>query len=435
MGRAFLGVLMALAAGSSAYAATPDAGRSGGGMSMDLVRLSPLGDRYAFRATTTGAPRIIVATTDNKVLLSLPVGSANVEDLEWAGDDHLLITNTSSQVVDPAHVAASKSPLTTVVAVNITTQKAINVFIDPPQQRVVTAVFGNFGTAQIDGHWYGYFGGYTYETSTLGQVIRHDDEFNFFMDLYRVDLDTGAYNVAAYGEPGVSGWLVTPDGKVVAHTIYDKKSQNWWVKRGPLDGAELASGSVHEHDHGARLVSLGRDPGTVLVQVDNQGATKLLEIPLAGGAPLATVADSKGDELLVDRANDEWIGTVGNGGQLNTPTAGASPTTAFAKLQAVYSAFDGQHPSLVSASTDFNSIILWTPTDDKTGTLWLVNIAKQSADRLGSGPKPAAVGGLVNTLDWNSALDVAMQGMDMITPGVMGNSLPIHIGATSVGTR
>ncbi len=428
MKRILLGAVSALAIGLTAYAAqaqapAPAAASAGPQLTWNLVRLSPQGDRYAFLAKQGSVQRIVVANAaDNSVLLSIPATPDAVKDLEWAGEDHLLITNVTNATVDPAHFKGTKSNLTSVVAINLATHKAINVFIDPVQPRVVSAVFGQYGAAQIDGHWYGFFGDVPYETSSLGSVVRHDIDFNIYPDLYRVDLDTGEISVAAHGEPGITGWLIAPDGSVVATAVYDHKYKSWVIRRGGHGGPTLLSGS--SPDHGPALISFGRSPDTVLVKIEDKGATKLLELPLAGGAAESPVDDKTAHDVLVDRATDRWLGAANDDGQLDALATG-SP--AAARLKAVFSAFDGQKPRLVSASADFNSVILWTPADGGSGTYWHVDIAKQSADQLATGPAPENTGS-ADALEWKSEEDVSMMGMQMITPGQGNQSLPLHFG-------
>jgi hypothetical protein len=63
---------------------------------VELMRLSPEGDRFAFVAVSGEARKLYVATLDGKALLATPVGQAKVRDLEWVGEDHLLATTSAT---------------------------------------------------------------------------------------------------------------------------------------------------------------------------------------------------------------------------------------------------------------------------------------------------------------------------------------------------
>ncbi len=396
------------------------AAQAGGPLSMSLVRLSPSGKLYAFLADAGGAKRVVVATADNKVLLSIPASATQaMQDIEWAGEGHLLITNDTSVPLDPQYFEQHRDDVASVTAVNLDTHAAINVFVSPSQQRVVSAVIGQYGTARIGGHWYGYFGAYPYDTSSLGSVVRHDADFKaiasfeFYPDLYRVDLDTGALSVAAYGEPGAYGWLVTPDGQVVANAVFDQKSKTWSLHRGARGGATLLSGGGS--DQGPVLVSLGPAPDTVVAKLQDKSGARLVELPLSPGAGAARPAvEDSALSVLVDRATDRWIGTADDNGQLDA-TAEASP--AAAKIKAAFAPFDGEKPRLVSASADFNTMVVWTPAQGADGTYWRVDIGQQSAVPIGSGPTPKPAGAAAR-ITFKADLAMRWQGEQMISAPV-----------------
>ena len=421
-----LAVLCAVGcAASPSLAADPSPVEAYGKLpAMDMVTLSPSGNRYAFVVDMHGERIVGVAGTDNSAPLEFPVGKVKVVQMTWAGDDHLVIRTSATAKLDRAAFTRSKSELNAAVVLNVATQKAISVFIDPYKQRVVQSVFGYFGSYQIDGHWYGFFSTYTYESSSTGMVIRHAGGW-VVPDLYKVDLDTGDIHLVTFGESYLHGWLVSPDGRVVARSLYDQRYQDWQIRTGALNGTTLLRGSGRYG--GAAILGFGRTPDTLLLEVDDaDGGDKIVETPLAGGPARLTMDGESVRGLLTDPVTHLWIG-VRNEDDRQDATLFAAPTAA--RLNAVMEAFAGHRPRLVSYSADFNKVIILTDGENDAGTYWIVDVAKQSADRLG-GRYPAIDSdfvGPVRMIDWKAADGLALQGVLTLPPGRPAKALPVVI--------
>src|SRR4029077_56544 len=63
---------------------------------IDMVRLSPSGGRYAYVADDGRTRALVVATADRKPIDGVNVGSVKVRSVEWAGDDFLLVSLSST---------------------------------------------------------------------------------------------------------------------------------------------------------------------------------------------------------------------------------------------------------------------------------------------------------------------------------------------------
>lgn len=272
---------------------------------MDHVTLSPSGQRYAFVATTGDQRRLIVATVANQPLDALNVGKAKVEALEWAGEDHLLV-HTSSTVELGMDFAVSKTELAGVTVVNLLTHKTLPIFGNPLQKRVAHTVVGSYGSASIGDHWYGYFGGYTYDYDAGGGgSVRKDSDGVLYPDLYRVDLDTGEIAQAAAGQSRLRDWLVAPTGEVVARLFYDDRSGDWRLRRTKPGGADLASG--RSPTERVSVQGFGRTAQSVLIHIGGADHDVFEEAPLDGSAPTSYNADETGSPLF-DPVSGLWIG-------------------------------------------------------------------------------------------------------------------------------
>ena len=434
MVRKILGAVLALCAAATpvlaAAAGAPPVEDYGKLPAMSHVTLSPSGTRYAFVTGAGGALRIGVATVDNQPVLSFPVGDSRLIKLEWAGDDHLVLTKSGTYKLDPQYFMRTKDGLITVVAVNLNTKKAISVFIDPSQQKVAQTVLGNYGTAEVNGRWYGFFAGLPYTIDSTGQTLRHQDDGGeardgepyYFPDLFRVDLDTGDLTTAAYGEPNTYGWFVGPDGTVVAHTLYDQHYKTWQINTGPRGGVTLMSGEGRYG--GPDILGFGKTPSTLIVDVPSVTDDSYIEAPLAGG-PGHPAVEGLTNDVMIDPTSKLWVGTVKENDNLDTVMATGGP----AKLGAIMQAFDGHRPSLASFSADFGKAIIYTDGDGDSGTYWFVDAVKQSADRLGSAYPSidSDTVGSVRMVDWKAADGTALRGVLTLPQGHAPKGLPVVV--------
>ena len=210
---------------------------------VEQIKLSPSGDRYAFVAVVGDVRRLMVVTADGATRLFMTdVGDARLAGMDWVGDDHLMVSLVHTSTLGVGYLV-SKGGSETVVVINVKTGSSFTVFDHHPD--VGDIVVGHYGDANLGGHWYGYFGGITFR-----------GDGSAWPDLYRVDLDSGAINMAAHGDASISGWLVAPDGKVVARTTHIGLTGAWQVRSGSYGGRVLASGASQIGD--VELLGLGR---------------------------------------------------------------------------------------------------------------------------------------------------------------------------------
>src|SRR5579885_2990429 len=85
----FLAGFLGLAQG--AIAAPPPVEAYGKLPGIEFVKMAPGGTRYAFVATVGEKRQLFVSTTDNKPLQVLDIGQTKIRELEWAGDDHVMV--------------------------------------------------------------------------------------------------------------------------------------------------------------------------------------------------------------------------------------------------------------------------------------------------------------------------------------------------------
>jgi acetyl esterase/lipase len=389
---------------------------------MEEVHLSPSGERYAFIAFDGKSRRVYVAGQDGKALMAVNVGDAKVRYIAWAGDDHVLIDQSATIALGPNYTGW-QAELATVVVLNLPAKTSFRVFEN--NYKVLGGVHGSFGTGQIDGHWYGWFGGRPcHVTSTGCAAISQDD------NLFRVDLDSGAVELAARGQADSAGWLIGPKGEVLARSFYNEKGGIWQIMTGGAGGQVVASG--HNDFGGAGDLHFGRTPNTLLVNAPtgeggkDSGAYVYRELSIAGAPEMTAPNIGAMDEPVFDPVTHLWIGETLRNDLRETVLF--SPTLQ-ARWAGTRKAFPNNMAHLISWSADFNRLVVYTDGGDDSGTYWSVDIQKHSADPIGSAypdVKPADVG-QVRMIEYHAADGLALHGVLTLPTGRPAKSLPLVV--------
>lgn len=385
--------------------------------SVELMRLSPSGERYAFVAVVGESRKLVAATFDNKLLQATAVGDNKVIQVQWADDGHLLLT-THSTFNDPVGFYRPYD-LDSMIDIHLDNHTVTTIYkgVDSVAQTVV----GYFGSGSAEGRPIGYFGGFTFDKGKLGDYYFPEGEV--FRDLYQVDLDTGRTALLAKGEDRDHDWVVAPDGGIVAHSEYDDQSGEWRLYAGKGRDQLLFTRTSPTDD--IVLMGAGRSPGTVLV-VDSSGIEDVAEE--------VTVADGKRERLFGSVSVGEFLFDPADGRLIGALTAEQPGAVFFdAALQQRYEAtrkaFPGYQMHLVSYSRNLNRLIVLTDGGDDSGTYWMVDIASGKANVLGQrypAIKPADVGP-TRMVKYAAADGTALEGVLTLPPGVKTEKLPLVV--------
>jgi len=410
--------------GSAAQAAPPPIEAYGKLPAMEFVRLSPSGERFAFIGNDGEKRRLFVSTTSNQPLASGDVGTLKVRDLEWAGEDHLLVRSSATieRTKDPE---GWKSELLTVSVLNVTTGHLLQVFGPDNTLNISNYVNGIFGTALEAGRWYGYFG---------GQTIAHSRDYKFlkhpYPDLYRVDLDSGEASKAATGEDGVQAWLIGSSGGIAARSRYNSPKAVWQLIAGGGEGKTLAEG--RGEFAGLGTLDFGRMPDTILFDIPDEKPDSppesygYREISLSGDAIRDAPPTGNMARPLVDPVTRLWLGEVLENDTLETILF--APALA-ARWKGAQKAFPKNSVHLESWSENFDRLIVFTEGNGDSGTHWLVDIPKRSADPLGEAYPTIKDDdmGPVRMVDWRAADGLSLHGVLTLPPRAEAKSLPVVV--------
>lgn len=376
---------------------------------VELVRLSPSADHLAMVGVVGGANpmrRVFIFSGDGKTLVrAIGIGDAKLRDLEWAGDEHLLITTTAT--VNLTLDFGQSYELAAVINLSLNSKVPWSVF--GRSNGIEPTVVGSFGTAQTDGRWYGYFGGIT-------EVRNGAGEYQFehgWTDLYRVDLESDKTELAAHGSERDHQWAVAAGGGIVAHSEYDEKSGEWRLFAGPHDDRVLID-KLSPIDQ-IELLGPGRVAGTVLV-LDQSGDTDVYEeVNLAAGKSVPLFADYSVTDVRFDPKTRLLIGAS----TLEEPGEVYFDSELQSRFNSARSAFPGRQVRLESYSHNLERMIVGTSGPHDSGTIWLVNVDAGRAEPIGS-PYPqitAADVGPSQIFKYQAADGLAIEGILTLPPG------------------
>jgi len=415
---------LGIAGACGAHAAPPPIEAYGRLPAIEQLELSPSGNRFAFVATTGNERRLFVREVDgDKTLLALAgVGDAKLRDLDWAGEGFVVARISDRYNLGAEYGGAYE--LSRMLSLDVKSKQIKMLFTDP---RFLGTVNGVYGYAEQDGRWVGFFSAplLTGSGASRDRLLLDGDP-----DLVSMDLQTGKFHRIAESSSGHgAGWLVDPNGTVLATARYDDERANWRLYAGRSNRVIAEQRDEIGMNY---IVGMGRTPGTILYMLhDDDGAARYMERPLGDGG--------EAKEVFVDRTVQDFVFDPDTGLLAGFVEEGDEPKlTMFDKareslLQATRRAFPKLQVGFVSWSRDFSRLVVKTEGPGDSGTWWLVDARTQShnasADFLGEqypDVKPDQVGAF-DTIDYTAADGLKMQGILTLPPGREAKGLPLVV--------
>jgi dipeptidyl aminopeptidase/acylaminoacyl peptidase len=346
----------------SAYGALP---------SLELVQISPSGDRLAFIAVV-GDQRTL-AVTDLRAGTTLgvvAVGRAKVRNLNWVGDERVMVTTSSTQSI--AELGISKQEF------------FIGQIYDPANHRVVQMLRG---APQIFPALMGSPDVIVQDGRPVVLVRAYEIDRPDSLDLYRVDPETGRPRQFEAMSDDVEDYVLDPSGHSLAQSEYDSRSKRWslhlrqgsamretWAVDAPLDAPAL--------------LGLGMTGDSVIVSAERpdltrpgQGLNRLFDVNVATGAWRSLRFDFLATGALFHPVTGRLVGVErveDEGMRYSFVEQGAGELWA-----TVESALPGRRPERVSWSDDLRQVVVFTSGADDSGTYYLVDLDDQSVSPVG----------------------------------------------------
>ena len=372
---------------------------------IELMQLSPSGERLAYVTILGDHRNLQVKTLAGAVLFEAPLGDSKIRNLNWAGEDRLILTASKTNAVYLVPQEIDQS-----IVVNIATKKSFPVFAI--NDAVLHATYGYYGAVNRDGHWIGYFGGVTLSKTRGFEATLNNQSF---VELYRVDLDTGASAIAAAGQQNPHEWALDASGSVVASAQYVQTTGEWSLRAG--DGGRLLATLNHPFGE-ITLVGPGRTQGTVMV---DKAVPE--EWSLVDGSHQPLDVEGLVGGYLVDPTTRRLFGVWSAG---DDPRQVFFEPTLKARQAALTRALDGA-PILSSWSTDFRRLVLYTQGNGDAGTYWLVNGKEVKPYGYAYPELPDVNVGPTRVVVYKAADGLEIHGILTLPPGREPKGLPLVV--------
>jgi dipeptidyl aminopeptidase/acylaminoacyl peptidase len=420
--RCFVGALVLAIAASNATAADPPPLSAYGELpGFEVAAISPSGQQIAVIGTIEGQRLLLFLDAGMSVQNTANIGDLKVRDLEWIGEDSVLLTTSDTQKLGPEFTTDKYEAIRAMIVPRAPGGKTRMVFTKG--RAIVSAVFGDYGIRKVDGAWIGYFGGVALgETTIQTHYLATTQPTLFSVDL----VDDSTKRIAPPGIEEVwRDWLVDGAGHVAA-TFDMNRQTGAWTLNGP-GGKTIAEG-VNAAGK-ADLVSLGRDGTTVIysARYGNETANRWYEVPLDGSRPPVEILhDVLIEGTYVSRTDGRLLGYTRGG-------AGHARIFLDPKLQQlsdkITRAFPGLELELSDWTPDFSRVLVRTSGTGDSGTWYLVDLGKMTANAIGRERpliSPPLVGP-VSTFLYRAADGLSLDGVLTLPPGREAKGLPIVI--------
>lgn len=413
---ALAGLLLSSAAFSSPPA-PPPLEAYGDLPGIEDMAISPSGAGLAAVAKLEGQRRLLILDADHNLRTAAPLGDMKLRYIRWVGEDLVLLVTHATQVLG-MDFTADKTELLGAILVRADGSKHDMVFAN--RASLVRAIFGEYGTRFVDGRWIGYFGGIEY-------ARRIDQRYVFDHGrpaLFGVDLaDNSPRKIAVSAPEGHwRRWLVDGQGMVTAILDITYKTGRWEITN--QNRTVLASGIDPTGD--VDLISLGKNGDSLIYSVEDQETREVrwFEVSLAGGAPQEVFAGVEIQRIYVDPLNGRLLGYLPDDGERKPILFDAAKQQV---LRSIYRAFPKLDVTIQGWSADFRHVLVSTSGNGDSGTWYVVNMAKLSADPVGT-ERPqieAEQVGPISNFAYRAGDGLDLDGVLTLPPGREAKNLPV----------
>jgi dienelactone hydrolase len=374
---------------------------------VENMSLSPSGERYAYIRVTGDDRQVVVKSLKGESVFTADAGSQKLRGFWWAGEDHLILEVTSTQRYS---VYSERGEFANAIIINVASRKSFVAF--ETSDSTLHAIWRYYGSAPVQGHWQGYF-----SNITMNKTRGFDPSLSDAQepDLYRVDLDTGLFQIVSRGSQAQRTWALEPDGAVAASSVYNEKTGSWTLYQGPLGRAVLnLTAPLHE----VALMGLGPTPGTVVVD--------------KAQPEIVSLADGNRTPITADRYIDGYIFDPSTRRLVGLDLGGETPFQQFFEPALARRAGSLAKPlrrpvRVVSWTSDSRRMILFTDYPTDPGTFWLVDGPSVRPIAYQYPEIPDAWVGESRSVSFSAQDGLSLKGVLTLPPGRQSRALPLVV--------
>jgi dipeptidyl aminopeptidase/acylaminoacyl peptidase len=376
--------------------------------------ISPDGEHLAF-IVTDGEKRFVAiySAKDLKPASRVAAGNLRVRDIQWAGANHLIITTSSTTLVQGLEGWKQEWFVAGDLDIRAGRFRPVIDGID----ETMNVVFGNPMIRTVGGKPYAFVEGVSFEQNE-GRT-----------SLFKFSPDAGLTTLERQGHRDTDDWLVDAAGRPLAESIFDADARKWTLlvaNGGGWRQAKITQDAIGHPD----IVGLGRDGHSVLLtdSIDaKDGSTRQVLREYAPGA-----ADW-GDPFAIDQDHEPILDPstgilIGIHRVLSDQDDYEFYDATLQKYwNAAVKAYPGARVTLVSFSDDRKTLLLYVDSPVDGPAYALVDIARGSGDWLG-GPYDAVKDiAPVRPVRFAAADGLALTGYLTTPKGVEARGLPLVV--------
>lgn len=264
---------------------------------IEKVALSPTGSTVAMEETRDDGHFLSVISLDSDKLLSgLRLGEAKVRSIEWADDEHLLITTASAQL--PIELYGRKIEWRTIEAYDVRERKLRPLMVNViSRKRTMNVVFGSPVILRKDN-----------ATVLLLHGVFFDPKAQ--VGLFEVNLTTGIEQLLKEGGETTSGWAVDDSGQIAAEEEYVESQKAWSIKLF-RDGRPVQTVSGVAPIDIPRIVGVSGTGDALIVEQREASGLTWRPLSLRDGSWGSDFRETSGsNELVQARGSPRVIGTA-----------------------------------------------------------------------------------------------------------------------------
>ncbi|KQY31135.1 peptidase S9 [Caulobacter sp. Root487D2Y] len=376
--------------------------------SMESVSISPDGTMIAFIVTAdTGNDRyIVVQPLGGEPIQTASIGFRKVRYIKWAGNDHVIIVTTTTDVVPGVFYAGE---MRQGASLNVRNGKMTRL-PERSAESIVNVLMGQVQPGMIGG-----------KPSVLTALFVADGKSihtaNDRLDLYSIDLDSGIARRQQMGDTSTRGYLARNDGTPLAKvSLRQRETVSQWTlslrKGSAWQDVYQFNGPVDTPD----LFGITRD-GTKLVvdSYDEEEGWRLTYLDIATGKLGDHIGSGGSVEVLTD--NDAVV--LGYQSQDSFVEYDFTEPALKAAWPMVKSVFKGKQVTLSSWTPDFGKLVVYVDAGSESGAFYLVDLTAKKVNPLGRAyPKLAAADvGEVRAVKYKAADGLEISGYLTLPPG------------------
>ncbi len=315
---------------------------------LEDVAISPDGTRLAFVRTDADARVLAVVSLDTgKIIAVARVGKTKLRSIRWADDKRLIIIMSVTQDLIEFEGGQHEWSLLQVYDVEKKQLTGYPKLDSGPTQsfsqpNTMNVISSEPAVRQIDGHTILFVEGVYVTTRTLPA-------------LFRIDLDDRSQRLIRQGSEVTQDWVVDETGALAAEENYYEHDRRWTLKY--RKGGSMADAAFgHEAIDVPELLGFGPEDDTLIVSSMEDGEPIWQLFSLKDGTLGEPMAERESLESPIeDIVTHRMVGGVHVGDYARFVFFDKDRQKWW---NAIVRGFSDEHVQLVSASADFNKVIV-----------------------------------------------------------------------------